>query len=46
MIRAGSGFGGHRDPVEAAIMARAGVGLDHADACVVFATGDASAGTA
>ena len=45
MIRAGSGFGRHRDPVEAALeaalMAQEGVGLDHADACVVFAAGDA-----
>jgi small ligand-binding sensory domain FIST len=45
VIRAGSGFGRHRDPVEAALeaalMAQEGVGLDHADACVVFVTGDA-----
>jgi len=45
VIRAGSGFGRHRDAVEAALeaalMAQEGVGLDHADACVVFATSDA-----
>jgi small ligand-binding sensory domain FIST len=44
VIRAGSGFGRDRDPVEAALeaalMAQEGVGLDHADACVVFATSD------
>jgi small ligand-binding sensory domain FIST len=48
VIRAGSGFAQHRDPVEAgleaALMAQEGVGLDHADACVVFATGDAYPG--
>jgi small ligand-binding sensory domain FIST len=42
MIHAGSGFGRHRDPVEAALeaalMAQARVGQDRADACLVFAT--------
>src|SRR5262250_1229258 len=48
VIRAGSGFAHHRDPVEAgleaALIAQEGVGLDHADACVVFATSEAYPG--
>jgi len=48
VIRAGSGFAQHRDPVEAgleaALMAQEGVGLDRADACVVFTTGEAYPG--
>jgi len=45
VIKAGSGFARHQDPVEAALeaalMAQERVGLDHADTCIVFATAGA-----